>query len=147
MSHQLKLKNYVSPTTEISGDSIRQYIVSSISNDAQLKSTIAERLSGDTIDNYLKNMAIATTWADENVFYAASKLYDLEIRILRCDGEHQPTTFGTSVDGRSIALGYVSYVVGQSPTHYVSLIPGAGLESSTCKILIRVTYVYLCRLY
>ena len=70
-------------------------------------------------------MSVSTTWADENIFYAASKLYDLEICILTCDMA-QPKTFGFPVDGRSISLGYVTYVVGESPSHYVSLIPCAG---------------------
>ena len=84
-------------------------------------------MSGVTIDEYLKDIAIATTWADENVFYAASQLYDLEICILTCDGA-KPIIFGSpSVVGRSIVLGYVSYAVDESPTHYVSLMPCAGL--------------------
>ena len=70
-------------------------------------STINERLSGITIEKYLKDMAVSTMWADENVFYAASMLYDLEICIHTCDGI-QPKVFGFPVANRSISLGYVA---------------------------------------
>jgi hypothetical protein len=147
IAHQLQLNNYVSPTAQISGHSVRQDIVSFIRNNAQLKSAIVQRLSGATIDEYLTYMAMATSWADENIFYAASKLYDLEIRILTCDGARPIIIGSPSVAGRSISVGYVSYVVGESPTHYVSLIPCAGLESSADEILIHVADMYLSSLY
>jgi hypothetical protein len=119
------MHNYVAPYTEISGYFVRQNIVSFIRSNTQVKSTIAERLSGVTVDEYLQNMENSTTWADENVFYAASELYNLQIRIWTCDRE-QNIVFGSPVAGRSIDLGFVTHVIGVAPNHYVSLIPSAG---------------------
>jgi hypothetical protein len=43
--------------------------VNMISSDPQLKATVAERLTGQTIDEYLKDTAKPSTWADENLLY------------------------------------------------------------------------------
>lgn len=60
------------------------------------------------------------TWADDNVIYAAAKLYDLNIKIWQVN-RNEPLTIGSSSTGRNVHIGYVSCVKDEEPSHYVSL--------------------------
>jgi len=124
IGHQLSTKNYVQDF--LASDIVRRDVVRFLSNNEELKRTIAQRLVGQSIDNYVTDMLLKTTWADENILYVASIYYDVAIRIIRIDAA-TPVDIGTSSADRRIVLGYVSCVPGEQPTHYVSLLPNTGL--------------------
>jgi len=122
ISHQLRLKKYVSDC--ISGDTVRGDVVNFLSTNNDLKARVSERLTEQTIDEYITDMSHIETWADENIMYAASLFYDVEIRVLRSDDSL--TIIGSSSTDRSILLGYVRCGEDESPTHYISLVPNTG---------------------
>lgn len=122
--HQLLVKKYV--LGEMSGDIVRREIVKFLATNEQLKLTISERLTEQSIDDYITDMALGSTWADENILYAASLLYDIEILVIGND-HSPPTCIGTSRNNRKIVLGYVRCTPEESATHYVSLVPATGL--------------------
>ena len=117
ISHQLVARNYVS--CDVSGDIVRRDVVDFLSANEELKAVISERLSDQTLDDYITAMRHASTWADENMLYVASVLYDVEINVLRCDAG-VPVCIGSSTTNRSLYLGYVACIGDSSPTHYVS---------------------------
>jgi len=124
ISHQLSLKRYV--TGDVSGDDVRRAVVHFLATNEDLKLRISKRLTEQTIDDYITGMALTKTWADENILYAASLFYDVEIHILR-DDDSPPTHIVSSTTHRSILLGYVRCADGLSPMHYVSLVPNTGM--------------------
>lgn len=119
IAHQLFVCSIVS--NPISGSDVRKQCVDLIEKDAALKQFIAERLSEQTIDDYVKDMRKHSTWADDNFLYAASVLYDVCIVVIHEDGSTSPP-IGSSLSGRTIKLGYVSCAVGEMPTHFISLV-------------------------
>jgi len=127
ISHQLVARNYVN--CEMSGDVVRREVVDFLSTNEELKAIISHRLINQTIDDYITAMSLAATWADEDILYVASVLYNVQITVLRSDAG-QPIHIGSSSTSRSIVLGYVTCIGGSSPTHYVSLSPlsNAGLN-------------------
>jgi len=124
ISHQLLINKYVS--SDISGDAVRRDVVNFLRSNDSLKSTISDRLTAQTIDDYITDMALTRTWADENILHVASLFYDVEIHVLRTD-DSQPTRIGSSTRNRSLLLGYVRCADGEDPTHYVSLVPNIGV--------------------
>lgn len=119
--HQLIANNYVSG--EMTGDMVRKDVVDFVSNKEELKVTISNRLTDQSIDEYITDMRHKETWADENMLYAASLLYDVEIVVLRNESDSEPTRIGKSNNNRKIILGYTRCVPGENETHYVSLVP------------------------
>lgn len=119
IGHQMCANHYVS--TDLPGSVVRKDLVNFISSSETLKSDIANRLVGETIDEYLISMAKAKTWIDENMLHVASKFYNIEVRITRRD-RSDPVIIGSSTSGRVINLGYISCAPGEQPTHYVSLV-------------------------
>jgi len=125
ISHQLVARNYVS--CDLPGDTVRRDVVDCLSGNEELKAVISERLTDKTIADYITDMRRRSTWADENILYVASVLYDVEIIVFRTDGS-SPTHIGSSSTNRCIYLGYVSCIADDySPTHYVSLLSNAGM--------------------
>lgn len=120
IGHQLKQK-YNMPG-DLSGSGVRETVVNFIREEKEIKSTIAARLADQTIETYLKEMSKKATWADENILYVASVLYNVKILIWR-EGDMTPIAFGAPNCDRSIDLGYVATETGESETHYVSLLP------------------------
>ena len=133
ISHQLSTKKYIQ--THVTGDIVRRQVVEFFSCNENLKLAIKERLCEQSIDDYIGKMSSKTTWADENILFVASVCYDVELQILRDDGT--PTLrIGSSTANRSITLGYVSLSPGESPSHYISLVPhstSVNKTSSSCK--------------
>lgn len=119
IAHQLVTLHFAS--APLSGSDVRKQCVEHIQNDYKIKATVAERLSEQTIDDYVQEMAMRSTWADDNFLYAASVLYDVDIIIIRDDGS-APVCIGSAISSRSIKLGYVSCADGEMQTHYVSLV-------------------------
>ena len=124
IAHQLSTKNYVQDF--LPSHVVRRNVVQFLNSNQDLKETIAPRLAGQSVDNYVTDMMMKTTWADENILYVASIFYDVAIRIIRSDTT-TPVDIGTSSADRQIVLGYVSCVPGEQPTHYVRVIPNTGL--------------------
>jgi len=124
ISHQLSSKKYVQDC--LPSNVVRRDVVQFLSSNDELKQTVSERLIGQTVDHYITDMLLKTTWADENILFAASMYYNVAIRILRADSS-TPVDIGKSSVDRQIVLGYVNVVVGEQPTHYVSLVPTTGL--------------------
>lgn len=119
IGHQMFANQYCS--AELPGYVVRREIVNFVSNNENLKSDISPRLVGQTIDQYLSDMRNATTWIDEDMIFAASILYNSEIRILKTDNT-DPLIIGTSTCGRTVTLGYTRCAPGEKPSHYVSLV-------------------------
>jgi len=125
ISHQLVARNYVS--CDLPSDTVRRYVVDCLSGNEELKAVISERLTDKTIADYITDMRRRLTWADENILYVASVLYDVEIIVFRTDGS-SPTHIGSSSTNRCIYLGYVSCIADDyNPTHYVGLLSNAGM--------------------
>lgn len=121
--HQLCTKGLVQDA--ITADDVRRDLVNYLSANDELKQVISERLVGQTIEQYISDMRHRATWADENMLHVASIFYDVNIHVIRTDLS-PPTEIGSSSGERSIVIGYVSLVAGESPTHYVSLLPCTG---------------------
>ena len=78
-------------------------------------------------------------WGDENILYTAALYFDATVHVLRNDDIMQ-TTFGSSKQGRSLKVGYVSCVAGEAPNHYVSLVEDDfALEKTKSIELIAIT--------
>ena len=128
ISHQLSTKKYVQ--SHITGDVVRCQVVAFLRGNDNLKLAIKDRLCEQSVDDYIIEMSNKRTWADENILFTASVCYDVELLILRNDGT--PTLrVGSSTASRSITLGYVSCSPGESPSHYVSLVPHSASNNET----------------
>ena len=119
LAKQLSAKDYV--PAGLTPYALRQDTVKFVSHNVQLQ-TMAERVDRH-IDEYLLDTTHPKTWIDEDMLYATSILYDVEIRIIRGDNL-VPTIFGRSTLNRYVTLGYVSSAQapqGDAPNHYISL--------------------------
>ena len=105
ISHQLSTKKYIQ--IHLNGDVVRRQVVEFLRGNDKLKLAINDRLCEQSVDDYIIEMSNKTTWADENILFAANVCYDVELLILHNDGA--PTLhIGSSTANRSITLGYVS---------------------------------------
>jgi len=136
ISHQLVARNYVS--CHVSGDTVRSDVVDCLNGSEELKAVVSERLTNQTIGDYITAMRHASTWGDENMLYVASRLYDVEINVLRCDGG-SPIRIGSSSASRSLYLGYVACIGDSNPTHYVSLLSNAGMILGGALVVILIS--------
>ncbi len=85
LAHLLSISNIRS----LSENAAREECVNMIISDPELKATVAERLTGRTIEDYLKDMAKPSTLAEENLLYAASLVYHVQIYVIHVDTRAQ----------------------------------------------------------
>lgn len=121
IAHQLYINNYFCEIPLPSGASVRSSVVNFIKSNPQLRTVIAERLVNTDIDKYLNDMASSKEWGDENMTYAASLFYDVQICIMSVG--NNAIYVGSSNSGRTLTLAHVSCADGEGPTHYIRLIP------------------------
>ena len=57
---------------ELNAAVVRRDVINGISSTEELKSIISERITGQTLDDYLLSMSNVKTWRDENVFLCRS---------------------------------------------------------------------------
>lgn len=141
--HQLLRHNSIAADAglHINQQIMRQDIADFMKNNDDLKAHISERLTDQNIDQYVLSILHPTTWADENVLTASSLLYNVTICIFR-SGEVVPSTCigdsSSSMSHRKVYLGYVACIVGEQPTHYVSLIiqVRVSVERNLCNLVL-----------
>jgi len=63
----------------LNGDVVRCQVVEFLRGNDKLKLAIKDRLCEQSIDDYIIEMSNKTTWADENILFAASVCYDIEL--------------------------------------------------------------------
>jgi hypothetical protein len=120
IAHQLFVNGYASVLPQPTPGLVRADVVRFINGSQALKDAISQRLTETSIEQYLKDMAVSTTWADENTIHADGLLYDVKICILS-SGSRVPVYVGSLSSDRTITLSHVSVAAGEDPTHYVSL--------------------------
>jgi len=134
IGHQLQLNKYKSEG-DVSGAAIRHEIVDFMSKRKSLKDYISEQLEEGGMDNvqkYFDHMAKDSTPADVTSLFVASLLYKVRITIYYNISTEGNFRRGVDVGSwytrnRGVHLGLVSRTEDEPATHFVSLVPSAGM--------------------